>query len=133
MHGENFFGRTAVVRYARPGRDLSRGPPRPRNSPSDTLFVGNIAFDLSDKDLAELFNEFDNVEEVRMAFDRRTGHPRGFAHVQFRNVESAKNARELLSQRELLGRQLRVDFSSGSRPARPGPTKAKTSEETEEE
>ena len=41
------------------------------------------------------------------------GRPKGFAHVEFENPESAKSALELNGQ-DLDGRALRLDLSSGS-------------------
>jgi nucleolin len=49
--------------------------------------------------------------DVRVAIDRRTGQPRGFAHADFIDVASATKAREVLKEKTIYGRQLRVDFS----------------------
>lgn len=88
--------------------------PRLRNEPSKTLFIGNMSFEMSDKDLNDLFREVRNVVDVRIAIDRRTGAPRGFAHADFIDVESATKAREYLQDKEIYGRKLRVDFSMSS-------------------
>ncbi|KAF1360603.1 RNA binding domain-containing protein [Lizonia empirigonia] len=81
------------------------------NPPAKTLFVGNMSFEMSDKDLNDLFRDIRNVTEVRVAIDRRTGQPRGFAHADFVDVASATKAREILKEKTIYGRQLRVDFS----------------------
>lgn len=70
-----------------------------------------MSFEMSDKDLNDLFREVRNVVDVRVAIDRRTGAPRGFAHADFIDVESAMKAREYLQSREIYGRRLRVDYS----------------------
>jgi RNA recognition motif-containing protein len=88
------------------------------NPPSKTLFIGNLAFEMSDADLNKLFREIRNVIDVRVAIDRRTGQPRGFAHADFVDVESAVKGKEALTGKEVYGRELRVDFSAGSREAR---------------
>lgn len=49
--------------------------------------------------------------DVRVAIDRRSGQPRGFAHADFIDVESATAAKEILEQKSVYGRQLRVDYS----------------------
>ncbi|TID17355.1 gb [Venturia nashicola] len=119
------------------GRRLSVQPHQPRerinpgrsdsfdrvNNPSRTLFIGNMSFDMSDKDLNDLFREVQNVVDVRVAIDRRTGQPRGFAHCDLLDIESATKAKEILDQKEVHGRQLRVDFSQSTsdRPARDSP------------
>ena len=54
------------------------------------------------------------MTDVRVAIDRRTGQPRGFAHADFLDVESATKAKELLSKKELYGRWLRLDYGRSS-------------------
>lgn len=90
------------------------------NPPAKTLFIGNMSFEMSDKDLNDLFRDIRNVMDVRVAIDRRTGQPRGFAHADFVDVASATKAKEILKEKTIYGRQLRVDFSkSNDRADRP--------------
>lgn len=90
------------------------------NPPSKTLFIGNLAFEMSDADLNRLFKDIKNVLDVRVAIDRRTGQPRGFAHADFVDVESSAKALEFLKGKEFYGRQLRVDYAlSSPRSAKP--------------
>ena len=107
-----------IVQYVKHDRrDRSYLGPRPKsmNEPSKTLFIGNMAFDMSDQDLNDLFRDVKNVIDVRVAIDRRTGQPRGFAHADFLDVASAEKAMESLQGKEIYGRKLRLDFSvSGS-------------------
>lgn len=84
------------------------------NPPAKTLFIGNMSFEMSDKDLNDLFRDIRNVTDVRVAIDRRTGQPRGFAHADFLDVLSATKAREVLQEKVIYGRQLRVDFSKSN-------------------
>jgi RNA recognition motif-containing protein len=83
------------------------------NPPSKTLFIGNLAFEMSDADLNKLFRDIRNVIDVRVAIDRRTGQPRGFAHADFVDVDSAVKGLQQLENKEIYGRKLRVDYSSG--------------------
>lgn len=101
-------GRRLIVNYqAKPRRSLDQNPP------SKTLFVGNLAFEISDADMHSLFKKFPNCVDVRVAVDRRTGQPRGFAHADFVTVEDAQAAKDQLADMEVYGRKLRVDFSAG--------------------
>lgn len=70
-----------------------------------------MSFEMSDKDLNDLFRDIRNVIDVRVAIDRRSGQPRGFAHADFIDLPSADRAKEILSQKEIYGRRLRVDYS----------------------
>lgn len=64
--------------------------------------------------LADLFRQIRNVLDVRVAIDRRSGQPRGFAHADFIDIESAEKAKAVLEKKVVYGRQLRVDFSGQS-------------------
>ncbi len=72
---------------------------------------------MSDADLNKLFKDIKNVIDVRVAIDRRTGQPRGFAHAEFVDVESAMQGLEYLQGKEIYGRTLRVDYSTSDNQA----------------
>ncbi|KAG4432703.1 hypothetical protein IFR05_011803 [Cadophora sp. M221] len=108
-------GRRLIVNYM----NKTRREPRMGNSePTKTLFIGNLAFEMSDADLNKLFRDIRNVIDVRVAIDRRTGQPRGFAHADFVDVESAIKGKEALMGKEVYGRSLRIDYSAGTRETR---------------
>jgi nucleolin len=114
-----FEGRNLVVQYHRQkpqgDRPAGRAPSGYTSNPSSkTLFIGNMSFEMSDKDLNDLFRDIRNVMDVRVAIDRRTGQPRGFAHADFIDVASATKAKEVLAAKVIYGRQLRVDFSKSA-------------------
>ncbi|QDS68285.1 hypothetical protein FKW77_010649 [Venturia effusa] len=127
LNQQPFQGRRIVVQPHRPREKLNSprqfGNEARVNNPSKTLFIGNMSFDMSDKDLNDLFRDIKNVIDVRVAIDRRTGQPRGFAHCDLLDIESATKAKEILSNKEVHGRQLRVDFSQSvtNRSQRDGP------------
>ena len=62
----------------------------------------------------DLFREIRNVLDVRVAIDRRSGQPRGFAHADFIDVASAEKAKAHLEKKVVYGRPLKVDFSRDS-------------------
>jgi nucleolin len=109
-----FEGRNLVVQFhkAKPNsRTQGLTGSWQSNPPSSTLFIGNMSFEMSDKDLNDLFRDIKNVRDVRVAIDRRTGQPRGFAHADFIDTASAAVAKEALSNTVIYGRTLRIDFS----------------------
>ena len=117
LHQQLFEGRRLAVQYAafetskmqsRPNRSS-----QPMNPPSKTLFIGNMSFEMTDRDLNDLFRGIRNVIDVRVAIDRRTGQPRGFAHADFVDVKSAMDGMKELQGKETYGRRLRVDYSYG--------------------
>lgn len=119
-----FEGRNLVVQFHRPKSNsmtLNASGSYEPNAPTKTLFIGNMSFEMSDKDLNDLFRDIRGVMDVRVAIDRRTGQPRGFAHADFIDVASATKAKDDLKEKVIYGRALRVDFSkSNTNEAREG-------------
>jgi cold-inducible RNA-binding protein len=82
------------------------------------LFVGNLSYNVNEQELKETFTtEGIEVRSVRVALDRETGRPRGFAFVETMTDDGAKASIEKLSGRVLQGRSLIVEEAQ----ARPGP------------
>ena len=69
--------------------------------------------EMTDRDLNDMFRGIKNVIDVRVAIDRRTGQPRGFAHADFLDVKSAMEGMKILEKKEAYGRRLRLDYSFG--------------------
>lgn len=86
---------------------------RTAQEPTKFVYIGNIPYETTDAELNRLFKSLDNVEDVRVAVDRVTGWPRGFAHADFIDVESAQRAYQKLNGMQLAGRELRVDYTLG--------------------
>lgn len=86
-----------------------------------------MSFEMTDRDLNQLFRGIRNVVDVRVAIDRRTGQPRGFAHADFIDTKSAADAMKVLSEKETYGRRLRLDYSTGGASAPKNQTPPPTS------
>ncbi|KAI0395140.1 RNA-binding domain-containing protein [Xylariaceae sp. FL0594] len=106
LRESNLAPRPKSDRGDRGGRE-----PRTPREPSNSVYVGNIPYETTDAELNKMFRNLENVVDVRVAVDRNTGWPRGFAHADFMDVESATKAVEYLSKQQLGGRTLRVDYS----------------------
>src|SRR2546423_11881787 len=82
------------------------------------LFVGNLSYNVNEQELKEAFTgEGIEVRSVRVALDRETGRPRGFAFVETMTDDGAKQSIEKLSGRVIQGRSLIVEEAQ----ARPAP------------
>jgi len=75
---------------------------------SPRLYVGNLSFDATESDLAELFNGVGSVNSAEVVTHRRTQRSKGFAFVQMQSVDEAKRAVEVLHDQEFMGRKLVV-------------------------
>src|SRR5262245_64783520 len=84
------------------------------------LFIGNLSYAVTEQELKEAFTG-DGIElrSVRLALDRETGRPRGFAFVETMTDEGAKASIEKLGGRVLQGRPIIVEEAQ-ARPAGPG-------------
>ncbi|OQE07045.1 hypothetical protein PENVUL_c015G08785 [Penicillium vulpinum] len=106
QHGGIMEGREVVVQFSNTTyRSMAD------NKPSKTLYLGNVPYELTDQDLQDLFDDVPGVTDVRIPVDRRTGLPRGFGHIDFKDLASASNAKEVLSRKAPYGRKLTVSFA----------------------
>jgi RNA recognition motif-containing protein len=71
------------------------------------IYVGNLPFTASEGDIRQLFSTYGTVTSVSLINDRETGAPRGFGFVEME--EGAKEAIAALDNREMSGRNLRVN------------------------
>ena len=110
-------GRRLTVQYS-VKKERAERPSSSPGHPTKTLFIGNMSFEMSDQDLNDMFREIRDVTDVRVAIDRRTGQPRGFAHAEFNSVSGAEKAMQILNGKEMYGRRLRVDYSVGNNRSR---------------
>jgi RNA recognition motif-containing protein len=73
------------------------------------LYVGNLAWAVSDQDLRDLFSEAGKVESSQVIVDRETNRSRGFGFVEMGSDEAADAAVKKLNGRDLKGRAIRVN------------------------
>src|SRR6266404_7230985 len=84
------------------------------------LFIGNLSYNVNEQELREAFTgEGIEVRSVRVALDRDTGRPRGFAFVETMTDEGAKASIEKLSGRLLQGRSIVIEEAQ-AKPGGPG-------------
>ena len=71
------------------------------------LYVGNLAWGVTDDELNQLFAEYGNVASAVVITDRETGRSRGFGFVELES--GGEEAIEALNGQDLQGRPLRVN------------------------
>ena len=81
------------------------------SEPTNTLFLGGIAWALTENDIWNAFGEYGEVAGVRLPKDPESGRSKGFGYVEFDTVENAGKALEALNGQPLGGRPIRVDFA----------------------
>jgi len=73
------------------------------------LFVGSLAYTVTDEELAEVFAEAGTVESAKVILDRDTQRSKGFGFVEMSTDEEAKAAIEKLNGKEVSGRTIVVN------------------------
>ncbi|HEX7407667.1 MAG TPA: RNA-binding protein [Candidatus Binatia bacterium] len=73
------------------------------------LYVGNLGFDVTSKDLEELFAGAGQCESVAVITDRATGQSRGFGFVEMASNADAQKAIQQFDGQEFKGRALKVN------------------------
>jgi RNA recognition motif-containing protein len=82
------------------------------------LYVGNLSYEVTDADLAAMFEAHGAVQSAQVIMDRDTGRSKGFGFVEMKSDEEAKAAIAALNGKEMGGRQLTVNEA---RPKTEGP------------
>jgi cold-inducible RNA-binding protein len=73
------------------------------------LYVGNLAYSVSNSDLEELFSTMGQVQSVAVIMDKFTGQSKGFGFVEMTKVEDASKAIEQFNNSDLKGRNIKVN------------------------
>jgi RNA recognition motif-containing protein len=73
------------------------------------IYVGNLAFTVTEQDLRELFAPYGMVDRINLITDRETGRPRGFGFVEMADIQAAQAAIAALNGKDVAGRALNVN------------------------
>lgn len=74
------------------------------------LYVGNLTYSVTEKQLEELFSQYGDVKSVKIIGDK------GFGFVEMSSPEEAEKAKEALNETEFVGRTMRVDEAQPPKP-----------------
>lgn len=73
------------------------------------IFVGNLAPDVTEEDLKQLFSEYGNISTVKVIKDMFSGTSKGFGFVEMPGQAQAQSAISELNTRELKGKKITVN------------------------
>ena len=83
------------------------------------VYVGNLPFSVDDNKLKELFSAYGEIEEATVIQDKFSGRSKGFGFVTFKDDEAAKKAVSEMNDKEVEGRNLKVNEAKPMDPDRP--------------
>ena len=100
------------------------------DKPGRVVFIGNIPYGrcsscllvtqivelmlgtgLTEEQIIHTFSSVGQVLNFRLVYDNDTGRPKGFGFAEFADTDAAASAVRNLNNYEVMGRELRVDFS----------------------
>ena len=73
------------------------------------LYVGNLAYSVTDSTLQQLFGQHGAVQSAQVIMDRDTGRSKGFGFVEMDSDQQAQAAIAALNGQEVNGRALTVN------------------------
>ncbi len=73
------------------------------------IYVGNLAWGMTDDDLKSAFEEFGEVTSAVIIKDKFTGRSRGFGFVEMTSEEGGEKAVAALNGKDLKGREVKVN------------------------
>ncbi len=85
------------------------------------LFVGSLAYSVTDEDLGQLFAQVGTVVSAKVIMDRDSGRSKGFGFVEMSSDAEAQAGLDKLNGQELSGRSIVISEAKPmtDRPARP--------------
>ena len=73
------------------------------------IYVGNLSYEVTERDLREIFEEFGSVEKANVITDRDTGRSKGFGFIEMEDQAAAEKAIETLNGTSISGRNVTVN------------------------
>jgi RNA recognition motif-containing protein len=73
------------------------------------IYVGNLPWSINDNQLRDLFSSFGEVDSASVIMDKFSGRSKGFGFVEMANSDEADAAIKALNEKEVEGRNLRVN------------------------
>jgi RNA recognition motif-containing protein len=72
------------------------------------LYVGNLAYSVSNDDLRDLFSQAGEVQSATVITDKFSGQSKGFGFVEMSSSDEASKAISQFNETELKGRNIKV-------------------------
>lgn len=74
---------------------------------SRSVYVGNVDYTSTPEELQTLFQSCGTINRITIIHDRFTGHPKGYAYIEFADVQSVQSAL-IFNELQFKGRPIKV-------------------------
>jgi RNA recognition motif-containing protein len=78
---------------------------------SVNIYVGNLSYNITEKQLEELFGQHGEVTSVKIITDQYSGKSKGFGFIEMSNNNEAQNAIQELDGKPVLERNIKVNMA----------------------
>lgn len=87
---------------------------------STKVYVGNLPFSFTQKELTDLFSSFGEITEAVIISDKFSGRSKGFGFVTFADKAAADKAIAEVNGKDIAGRALKVNEAKPMEPREDG-------------
>ena len=84
------------------------------------IYIGNLSYEVTEEDLRQLFEEFGQIESVKIIKDHYSGRSKGFGFIEMPDRAGAENAIKSLEGKEMKGRTIKVNKARSRNDSRRG-------------
>lgn len=78
---------------------------------SEMVYIGNLNYKISEKDLVGIFGKFGKVGKVKLVMDYKTNRSKGIAFVEMFSKQEAQSAIDSLDGKNIDGRMAKVSIA----------------------
>jgi RNA recognition motif-containing protein len=84
------------------------------------IYVGNLAYSVTENELKEMFAQYGSVESVKIITDKFSGQSKGFGFIEMPSNSEADQAIKALNGNLIKGRNIKINQANpgGKRGAR---------------
>lgn len=75
------------------------------------LYIGNLEYNTKPYELRKLFEQYGQVENLKIIRDPRTKKSKGYGFVKFYNAKAANTAYKYTNSKNFRGRELKIAFA----------------------
>ncbi|SCV00526.1 LAMI_0G05622g1_1 [Lachancea mirantina] len=83
------------------------------NPPSRIVYLGSIPYDQTEEQILDLCSNVGPVTNLKMMFDQQTGKSKGYAFIEYRDLDSSASAVRNLNGYQLGNRHLKCGYYGG--------------------